>query len=136
MGKIQDDFTHAEVTFKDEEIISEERWNCNEITEYKYGIRKRLDENIDNLLKLRENIGSFGSYRSHVKLSLTIQDLQRICKDIELNGSNEEYWKITKEKDLEEIESRLCPECGSNDIFNADGDWYCDNCGQIDTKGD
>ena len=122
--------------------ISEERWNCNEITEYKYGIRKKLDKDIDYLLKLRENIGSFGSYRSHVKLNLIIQDLQRICKDIELNGSNEEYWKIIKEKDPEEANSILvkqlpvCPECGSKDIFNAEGDWYCDNCGEIDIEGE
>lgn len=45
-----------------------------------------------------------------------------------------------KEKDPKEFErislrkQPTCPECGSIDIFNADGDWYCEICGSIDVE--
>jgi ribosomal protein L37AE/L43A len=47
-----------------------------------------------------------------------------------------------KEKDPEEFDRistqqlHVCPECGNNDIFNANGDWYCESCGSIDIEGD
>ena len=33
---------------------------------------------------------------------------------------------------IEDRSKLICPECGSDDVFKADGDWYCEMCGMID----